>query len=61
MCPRTWSCSAAVMSGFEMAQAYRRFGSRVTVIQPGPQILSREDADVAAAVQACWATKASSS
>ena len=38
--------------GLEMAQAYRRFGSRVTVIQPGPQILSREDADVAAAVQA---------
>ena len=38
--------------GLEMAQAYRRFGSRVTVIQPGAQILSREDADVAAAVQA---------
>jgi pyruvate/2-oxoglutarate dehydrogenase complex dihydrolipoamide dehydrogenase (E3) component len=38
--------------GLEMAQAYRRFGSRVTVIEPGPQILSREDADVAAAVQA---------
>src|SRR5262249_38352511 len=38
--------------GLEMAQAYRRFGSRVTVIEPGPQILRREDADVAAAVQA---------
>ena len=38
--------------GLEMAQAYRRFGSLVTVIQPGAQILSREDADVAAAVQA---------
>lgn len=37
--------------GLEMAQAYRRFGSRVTVIEPGPQILSREDADTAAAVQ----------
>jgi len=37
--------------GLEMAQAYRRFGSEVTVIEPGPQILSREDADVAAAVQ----------
>src|SRR5215813_10246283 len=37
--------------GLEMAQAYRRFGSQVTVIDPGPQILGREDADVAAAVQ----------
>lgn len=37
--------------GLEMAQAYRRFGSRVTVIEPGPQIISREDADVAVAVQ----------
>ena len=37
--------------GLEMAQAYRRFGSEVTVIEPGPQILGREDADVAAAVQ----------
>jgi len=31
--------------GLEMAQAYRRFGSEVTVIEPGPQILGREDAD----------------
>ena len=38
-------------TGLEMAQAYRRFGSRVTIIEPGPQILNREDADVAAAVQ----------
>src|SRR5262245_34275970 len=37
--------------GLEMAQAYRRFGSKVTAIEPGPQILGREDADVAAAVQ----------
>jgi len=35
----------------EMAQAYRRFGSAVTVIERGPQIISREDADVAASVQ----------
>lgn len=33
--------------GIEMAQAFRRFGSRVTVIEPGPQIIGREDADVA--------------
>jgi pyruvate/2-oxoglutarate dehydrogenase complex dihydrolipoamide dehydrogenase (E3) component len=33
--------------GLEMAQAYRRFGSRVTVIETGPQLMSREDPDVA--------------
>src|SRR3712207_8101 len=33
--------------GFEFAQAYRRFGSRVTIIERGPQIASREDPDVA--------------
>jgi pyruvate/2-oxoglutarate dehydrogenase complex dihydrolipoamide dehydrogenase (E3) component len=33
--------------GIEMAQAYRRFGSRVTIIEPGRQLMSREDADVA--------------
>ncbi len=34
-------------TGIEMAQAYRRFGSRVTVIETGPQIMGREDTDVA--------------
>ncbi len=34
--------------GLEFAQAYRRFGSRVTVIHDGEHLLSREDADVAA-------------
>jgi pyruvate/2-oxoglutarate dehydrogenase complex dihydrolipoamide dehydrogenase (E3) component len=33
--------------GLEFAQAYRRFGSRVTVFQHGPQLLGREDPDVA--------------
>src|SRR5207249_11392833 len=32
--------------GLELAQAYRRFGSRVTVIEAGPRIMSREDPDV---------------
>ena len=36
--------------GLEMAQAYRRFGSRVTVIEQGPRIMSREDPDVAAEI-----------
>jgi pyruvate/2-oxoglutarate dehydrogenase complex dihydrolipoamide dehydrogenase (E3) component len=33
--------------GIEMAQAYRRFGCRVTIVEPGRQLMSREDADVA--------------
>jgi pyruvate/2-oxoglutarate dehydrogenase complex dihydrolipoamide dehydrogenase (E3) component len=37
--------------GLEMAQAYRRFGSRVTVIEPGPQLMAREDPDVANEIQ----------
>src|SRR5262249_36607441 len=32
--------------GLEFAQAYRRFGSRVTVVEHGPQLLGREDPDV---------------
>jgi pyruvate/2-oxoglutarate dehydrogenase complex dihydrolipoamide dehydrogenase (E3) component len=34
-------------SGLEFAQAFRRFGSDVTVIETGPQLLAREDIDVA--------------
>lgn len=34
--------------GIEMAQAFRRFGSRVTIIETGSQLMSREDADVSA-------------
>src|SRR3981189_2941513 len=37
--------------GLEMAQAYRRFGSRVTIIEVGPQLMSREDSDVSNEVQ----------
>src|SRR5262249_57943792 len=36
--------------GVEFGQMFRRFGSRVTIVQRGPQLLGREDADVAAAV-----------
>jgi pyruvate/2-oxoglutarate dehydrogenase complex dihydrolipoamide dehydrogenase (E3) component len=33
--------------GLELAQAYRRFGSQVTIVEPGRQIASREDPDLA--------------
>jgi pyruvate/2-oxoglutarate dehydrogenase complex dihydrolipoamide dehydrogenase (E3) component len=36
--------------GLEFAQAYRRFGSRVTVVQHGSQLADHEDADVAEAI-----------
>jgi pyruvate/2-oxoglutarate dehydrogenase complex dihydrolipoamide dehydrogenase (E3) component len=38
--------------GLEFAQMYRRFGSNVTVIEKEPRLLSHEDAEVAAAIQA---------
>ncbi|MBA4105228.1 MAG: mercuric reductase [Pirellula sp.] len=37
--------------GLEFAQAMRRFGSRVTIVQRGPRLLDREDPDVSAALQ----------
>lgn len=33
--------------GLEFGQMFRRFGSRVTIVQSGPQLLAREDKDVA--------------
>lgn len=36
--------------GVEFAQAFRHFGSRVTVVEYGPQLLGREDPDVAETV-----------
>jgi pyruvate/2-oxoglutarate dehydrogenase complex dihydrolipoamide dehydrogenase (E3) component len=36
--------------GLEFGQMFRRFGSRVTIVQRGAQLLSREDADIAAEV-----------
>jgi pyruvate/2-oxoglutarate dehydrogenase complex dihydrolipoamide dehydrogenase (E3) component len=34
----------------EFAQMYRRFGSRVTILQRGPRLVTREDADVSLAM-----------
>src|SRR3982074_1583109 len=36
--------------GLELAQAMRRFGARVTVIEHGPQLAGRADADFGAAI-----------
>jgi pyruvate/2-oxoglutarate dehydrogenase complex dihydrolipoamide dehydrogenase (E3) component len=38
--------------GLEFAQMYRRFGSRVTVVEMAPRIVAREDEEVSAAIQA---------
>jgi pyruvate/2-oxoglutarate dehydrogenase complex dihydrolipoamide dehydrogenase (E3) component len=38
--------------GLEFAQMYRRFGSRVTVIEMAPRLIGREDEDVSTEVQA---------
>ncbi len=40
--------------GVEFAQAFRRFGSKVTVLEYGSQLLGREDLDVAEAVHAIF-------
>ena len=40
--------------GVEFAQAFRRFGSRVTVVEFGRQLMAREDPDVAEAVRAIF-------
>jgi pyruvate/2-oxoglutarate dehydrogenase complex dihydrolipoamide dehydrogenase (E3) component len=36
--------------GLEFAQIYRRFGSKVTIVEMGPRVIGREDEDVSQAV-----------
>jgi len=38
--------------GLEFGQMFRRFGSEVTIVQRGPQLMSREDADIAEEIAA---------
>ena len=42
--------------GMEMAQAFRHLGAAVTIIEHGPQLAAREDADVASAIQDLFST-----
>ncbi|CAJ0787705.1 putative pyridine nucleotide-disulfide oxidoreductase RclA [Ralstonia condita] len=37
--------------GLEFGQMYRRFGSRVTIVEKGPRLIGREDEDVSQAVR----------
>ena len=37
--------------GLEFAQIYRRFGSKVTVIEKGPRLIGREDTEVSDAIR----------
>lgn len=37
--------------GLEFAQMYRRFGSRVTVVEMGPRLIGREDPDISSTIQ----------
>jgi pyruvate/2-oxoglutarate dehydrogenase complex dihydrolipoamide dehydrogenase (E3) component len=42
--------------GLEFAQAYRRFGSRVTILELGPHLLANQDPDVVAALLQIFAS-----
>lgn len=37
--------------GLEFAQIYRRFGSKVTIVEKGPRLVAREDEDVSEAIR----------
>jgi pyruvate/2-oxoglutarate dehydrogenase complex dihydrolipoamide dehydrogenase (E3) component len=43
--------------GLEMAQAFRRLGSNVTVVQEAPRVAVREDADVTDAIESAFANE----
>ena len=49
--PRHLIVIGASYIGLEFAQAYRRFGAQVTVIEKGPRVTAREDEDVSSAIQ----------
>ena len=43
--------------GVELAQAFRRLGSRVTLLQRGPRLLPRDDAEVVAILDSAFASE----
>src|SRR6185369_3714358 len=52
--PRRLAVIGAGPIGCELAQAFARFGSRVTLVELAPQILGREDRDAAGILQAAF-------
>ncbi|HEY5512975.1 MAG TPA: FAD-dependent oxidoreductase, partial [Geomonas sp.] len=52
--PRRLAVIGAGPIGCELAQAFARFGSQVTLIELAPQILGREDRDAAGVLQAAF-------
>ena len=48
--PRHLAIIGGSYIGLEFAQMYRRFGSEVTVIERGPKLAPREDADISEAI-----------
>ena len=47
--------------GLELAQAFRRFGSRVTVVERNGSLIHREDPDVTEAIERLSGTRGSRS
>ncbi len=52
--PRHLAIVGGSYVGLEFAQAYRRFGANVTVLEMGPRLIAREDEAVSAAVQSLF-------
>jgi len=49
--PRHLAVVGGSYIGIEFAQAFRRFGSEVTLVEMGPRLAQREDEDVSAAIK----------
>jgi len=49
--PRHLAIVGGSYIGIEFAQAFRRFGSEVTIVEMGPRLAQREDEDVSAAIK----------